>query len=91
LQPTAGQLKAYQEAMDNYNEAVASGSETKITRTLNALKKSIGNITAKTEHVVKLTNAEGEVTYFNYTDAIVLVPQSELEYFVIPAQSYVMN
>lgn len=91
LQPTAGQLKAYQDAMDNYNEAVASGNETKITRTLNALKKSISNITAKTEHVVKLTNAEGEVTYFNYTDAIVLVPQSELEYFVIPAQSYVMN
>ncbi len=91
LQPTAGQLTAYETAKANYDEAVANGTQTQVTRTLNALNKAISNIVRSTTNVVKLTNAEGDVAYFNYTDAIVLVPLSETNYFVIPAQSYVMD
>jgi hypothetical protein len=90
-QPSAGQLKAYETAKANYDEALASGNQTKITRTLNALNKALSNIVTSTAHVVKLTNANGDVAYFNYTDATVLVPLTETDYFVIPAQSYVLN
>jgi hypothetical protein len=90
-QPSAGQLKAYETAKASYDEALASGNQTKITRTLNALNKALSNIVTSTAHVVKLTNANGDVAYFNYTDATVLVPLTETDYFVIPAQSYVLN
>lgn len=90
-QPSAGQLTAYETAKANYDAAVASGNQTKITRTLTALNKALDNIITSTAHVVKLTNANGDVAYFNYTDATVLVPLSETDYFVIPAQSYVLN
>ncbi len=90
-QPSAGQLSAYETAKANYDEAVASGNQTKITRTLNALNKALSNIIGSTSHVVKLTAADGTVAYFNYTEQTALVPISETEYFAIPAQSYVLN
>ena len=90
-QPSAGQLSAYETAKANYEAALASGNQTKITRTLSALNKALNNIVISTAHVVKLTNANGDVAYFNYSDATVLVPLTETDYFVIPAQSYVMN
>ncbi|MBQ9748667.1 MAG: hypothetical protein IJV98_07780 [Clostridia bacterium] len=93
LLPTAGQLDAYETALANYDAAVASGNKTQIGRTLNALNKALDNIKVQvpTNHVVKLTNANGDVAYFNYTTETVLVPLSETHYFVIPAQSYVMD
>ncbi len=90
-QPTAGQLEVYNTAKANYDEALASGSQTRITRTLAALNKALNNISSSTVHVVKLTNAKGEVAYFNYTAQNVLVPLTETEYFVIGGQSYVLN
>ncbi len=90
-QPSVGQLSAYETAKANYEAALASGNQTKITRALNALNKSLDNITGSTAHVVKMTNANGDVAYFNYTEQTVLVPLSETNYFEIPAQSYVLN
>ncbi len=90
-QPSAGQLKAYETAKANYDAALASGNQTKITRTLNALNKALNNIVGSTAHVVKLTGANGTVAYFNYTNQTVLVPLSATEYFEIQAQSYVLN
>ncbi len=89
--PTAGQLEVYETAKANYDAAVASGNQTKINRALASLEKSINNMTASTTDVVKLTNANGEVVYFNYTTSTALVPLSATEYFSISAQSYVMN
>ncbi len=90
-QPTQGQLNVYETAKANYDAAVASGNQTKITRTLAALNKALANITTSTSDVVKLTDAAGNVAYFNYTDSMALVPLSETEYFVIPAQGYELN
>ncbi len=90
-QPSAGQLKAYETAKEKYEEALASGNQTKITRAYTSLMRTLDNMTSSTAHVVKLTNANGDVAYFNYTAQTALVPLTETEYFVIPAQSYIMN
>ncbi len=89
--PSQGQLSVYETARANYEEALASGSQTKIERTLAALNRALDNIKSTSTNVVKLTNADGDVAYFNYTSQTALVPLSETEYFSIPAQSYVLN
>ncbi len=90
-QPTAGQLEMYETAKANYEVALASGNQTKINRALTALNKALSNMTSSTSHVVKLTNAKGEIAYFNYTNQNALVPLTETDYFVIPAQSTYWN
>ncbi len=89
-QPTVGQLNAYENAVANYEAALAAGNQTRITRTLAAVNKALNNMTTTTSHVVKLTNADGAVAYFNYTASNALVVLSETEYIVIPAQAYVL-
>lgn len=91
LQPTAGQLSAYQTAKEKYENTLVSGTPTQIARALSAVNKALDSIATTTKDVVKLSGANGEVAYFNYTGATVLVPLSETDYFVIPAQSYVMD
>ncbi len=91
IQPTAGQLKTYDEAYENYAAALATGNEKQITRAKNALDKALSAITKSTDHVVKLTNEDGTTCYFNYTTSTVLVPVSATEYVEVAPQSYTMN
>ena len=91
LQPTAGQLASYDKAAATYAEAVAGGDERTITRAKNALDKVVAQITKSTNHVVKLTNTDGVVCYFNYTTSTVLVPVSATEYVEVAPQSSIMK
>ena len=91
IQPTAGQLTSYNNAYENYAAAVATGDERTITRAKNALDKVLAQITKSTTHVVKLTNTDGDVCYFNYTTSTVLVPVSATEYVEVAPQSYNMK
>ena len=88
LQPTVGQLKNYETAKENYEIAVASGSQTQISRAKTTLDKAINTITKSTTNVVKVTDANGDVAYFNYTTGNVLIHESETNYTVVASQSY---
>ena len=48
-------------------------------------------MTTTTNHVIKMTGADGSVGYFNYTTRNVLVPVSSTEYIVVASQSYVID
>ena len=89
--PTAGQLANYQEAQENYNDAILSGNQTQIKRAESSLNKAINAMTTTTNHVIKMTGADGSVGYFNYTTRNVLVPVSSTEYIVVASQSYVID
>ncbi len=91
LMPTAGQLVNYQNAQENYYNAVLSGNQTQIKRAESSLNKAINAITRTTVNVIKLTDANGNVGFFNYTTSNVLVPVSSTEYIVIASQSYVID
>ena len=91
MMPTAGQLVNYQNAQENYYNAVLSGNQTQIKRAESSLNKAINAITRTTVNVIKLTDANGNVGYFNYTTSNVLVPVSSTEYIVIASQSYVID
>ncbi len=91
LMPTAGQLVNYQKAQENYYDAVLSGNQTQIKRAASSLNKAINAITRTTVNVIKLTDANGNVGYFNYTTSNVLVSVSSTEYTVIAPQSYVID
>ena len=93
LKPTAGQLKRYQTAKENYDEALLTpDNKNLINKTKESLDnaiKAIGNKTA--DNVLKVTSADGKtVAYFNYEKTTVLVPVSETEYKIIASQSYVI-
>ena len=93
LMPTAGQLKRYQTAKENYDAAVKNGSASQIKKANEALQnaiKAIGN--RKTTNVVELTaKGDGTVGYFNYETSTILVKISDTEYKVIASQSYVID
>ena len=91
LMPTAGQLANYQEAQENYKDAILSGNQTQIKRAESSLNKAINAMTTTTNHVIKMTGADGSVGYFNYTTRNVLVPVSSTEYIVVASQSYVID
>lgn len=92
LTPTAGQLKNYLSAQENYDAALASGNQTQITRAKNALDRAISMITRPpTTNVVKLTSSNGNVGYYNYTSDNVMYQLSDGSYIVIAAQSYVIQ
>ena len=91
LMPTAGQLKRYQTAKENYDQAMAGTSQTQKNKAEEALNNAIKAIQKKTTNVVKLTSADGSVGYFNYEQANVLVRVSDTEYRVIASQSYVID
>lgn len=91
LMPTAGQLANYQNAQENYNNAVLSGNQTQIKRAESSLNKAINAMTTTTTHVIKMTGTDGNVGYFNYTTRNVLVPVSATEYIVVASQSYVID
>lgn len=91
LQPTAGQLQVYKNAQAAYDEALASGNTSLITRTKNALDKALSAITKTTTNVVKLTEVDGTVGYFNYMSDIVLIPTTAGSYEIVAPQSYVIK
>ena len=91
LMPTAGQLKRYQTAKENYEAALQEGVKSKINKAEEALENAIKAIQKKTTNVVKLTSADGSVGYFNYEQANVLVQVGENNYKVIASQSYVID
>ena len=91
LMPTAGQLANYQNAQENYNNAVLSGNQTQIKRAESSLNKAINAMTRTTVHVIKMTGTDGGIGYFNYTANTVLVPVTATEYIEIASQSYVID
>jgi len=93
LKPTAGQLKRYQTAKENYEEALLTGNQNLINKAKESLDNAIKAIgTRKAENVLKMTSADGKtVAYFNYETSTILVPVSETEYKIIASQSYVIN
>ncbi len=91
LMPTAGQLKRYQTAKENYDKAMAGTSQSQKSKAAEALNNAIKSIQKKTTNVVKLTSADGSVGYFNYEQANVLVRMSDTEYQIIASQSYVID
>ena len=78
LKPTAGQLKRYETAKENYEEALLTGNQALINKakeSLNNAIEAIGNRTA--ENVLKVVSTDGKtVSYFNYETATILVPVS---------------
>ncbi|MBQ7309805.1 MAG: hypothetical protein IJW87_06465 [Clostridia bacterium] len=91
LQPTAGQLANYENAQENYKNAVLSGNQTQIKRAESSLNKAINAMTRTTVHVIKMVDASGSVAYFNYTTSDVLVPVSSTEFRIVASQSYVID
>ena len=90
-EPTAGQFANYQTAKENYDNALAGDNQTQIKRAESSLNKVLNSITRKTTNVVKLTNANGNVAYFNYTTSDVLIPVSATEHIIVASQSYVIE
>ena len=91
LMPTAGQLKRYQTAKENYDAAMAGGSISQQNKAREALNNAIAAIQKKTTNVVKLTAGDNSVGYFNYEQATVLIRVSDTEYKVVASQSYVID
>ena len=91
LMPTAGQLKRYQNAMENYEEAMKGDSLSQQSKAKEALNNAIKAITKTTTNVVKLTATDGTVGYFNYEQSNILVKVGENSYKVIASQSYVID
>ena len=91
LMPTAGQLKRYQTALENYEEAMKGNSVSQQNKTKEALNNAIKAITKTSTNVVKLTAEDGTVGYFNYEQSNVLVKVGENSYKVIASQSYVID
>ena len=93
LMPTAGQLKRYQTAKENYDNIKndETVSESKKAKAKESLDNAIAAIRNTSDNVVKLTAEDGTVGYFNYEQATVLVRVSDTEYQIIAAQSYVIN
>ncbi|MBR6744354.1 MAG: hypothetical protein IKM00_03965 [Clostridia bacterium] len=91
LMPTAGQLKRYQTAKENYEKAMASGTQSQQNKAKEALNNAIAAIQKKTTNVVKLTAKDGSVGYFNYEQANILVAVGEMDYKVVASQSYVID
>ena len=89
--PSSGQLSNYQSAQENYNAAVASGDAVQISRAEAALDRAISAITRTTTNVVKLTDSNGTVGYFNYTTSNVIYEVSENQYAVLAPQSYIID
>ena len=98
LKPTAGQLKNYQAAKENYEAALLTGNQNQINKAKESLDKAISaiGVTRVAENVQKVVSADGSVAYFNYETTTVLVPVKTdaqtgvTEYQVIAAQSYVI-
>ena len=91
LMPTAGQLKRYQTAMENYEAAMKGDSLSQQIKAKEALNNAIKAITKTSTNVVKLTAADGTVGYFNYEQSNVLVKVDDNNYKVIASQSYVID
>ena len=91
LMPTAGQLKRYQTALENYEAAMKGDSVSQQNKAKEALTNAITAITKTSTNVVKLTAADGTVGYFNYEQSNVLVKVGENSYKVIASQSYVID
>ena len=93
LNPTAGQLKRYQTAKENYDEALLTGNQNLINKAKESLDNAIKAIGTRTaENVLKVSSADGKtVAYFNYETSTVLVPVSATEYKIIASQSYVIT
>ena len=93
LMPTAGQLKRYQTAKENYDSVMADGNSTasQKNKAKGALENAINAIQKKSTNVVKMTAEDGSVGYFNYEQATVLVRISDTEYKTIASQSYVID
>ena len=91
LMPTAGQLKRYQTAKENYEAAMAGDSLSQQNKAREALNNAINAIQKTTTNVVMLTAADTTVGYFNYEQATVLVRISDTEYKVVASQSYVIG
>ena len=91
LMPTAGQIKRYQTAMENYEEAMKGDSLSQQNKAKEALSNAIKAITKTSTNVVKLTAADGTIGYFNYEQSNVLVKVGENNYKVIASQSYVID
>ena len=89
--PTAGQLKRYQTAKENYDKAMAGTSKSQQNKAKEALDNAINAMRTNTKNVVKLTSADGSVGYFNYEQATVLVQVGAYDYQVIASQSYVID
>ena len=89
--PSSGQLSNYQSAQESYNAAVASGDAVQISRAEAALDRAISAITRTTTNVVKLTDSNGTVGYFNYTTSNVIYEVSENQYAVLAPQSYIID
>ena len=78
-------------AKENYDKALAGDSQTQIKRAESSLNKVLNSITRKTTNVVKLTDANGNGAYFNYTTSDVLIPVSATEHIIVASQSYVID
>ena len=91
LMPTAGQLKRYQTALENYEEAMKGNSDSQKSKAKEALNNAIKAISKTSTNVVKLTSADGAVGYFNYEQSNVLVKVDANNYKVIASQSYVID
>ena len=98
LNPTAGQLKRYQQMKENYDEALAGGNKAQINKAKESLDNAINAIGSRVaENVLKVTSADGKTTaYFNYETTSIIVPVAVdaqtgvAEYKVIAAQSYII-
>jgi len=94
LMPTAGQLKKYQAAKENFDKLNAEGSgatASQLAKARGSLLKAISEIGRTTTNVVELTAQDGSVGYFNYETSSILVKISETEYKLVAAQSYVID
>lgn len=98
LKPTAGQLKNYQTAKDNYDAALLTNNQNQINKAKESLEKAIAAIGTRTaENVMKVASADGKtVAYFNYETTTVLVPVKTdaqtgvTEYKAVASQSYII-
>ena len=89
--PSAGQLKNYLTAKENYDNLGKNATENQKAKAKEAVDKAIAAIQNTATNVVKLTADDGSVGYFNYENASVLVRVSDTEYKVVAAQSYVID
>ena len=98
LKPTAGQLKNYQTAKENYDAALLTNNQNQINKAKESLEKAIAAIGTRTaENVMKVASADGKtVAYFNYETTTVLVPVKTdaqtgvTEYKTVASQSYII-
>ncbi len=84
--PTTAVLSSFDSANEALKVAIASGNESAIRRAQAAMDQILNSITTTTTNVSKITDAEGNVVYLNYTTGNVIVKINETTYQNISAQ-----